>query len=178
MIKNQSTFLITILLSLSINLKSQTKTSPKTQYEELGKVSWHRNYEEAILLSKKEKKHILILFQEVPGCATCKNYGHNVLTHPLMVESIENMFIPLVIYNNKAGKDKLILQKFNEPAWNNPVVRIIDASGKDIITRISGQYSSIVLFEAIKAAIKIRNETLPEYMKLLEKELLSKKIQK
>lgn len=172
MIKNLSILLVTILF-LPIYLKSQTKTSPKNQYEELGKVSWYRDYTAAVALAKKEKKNILILFQEVPGCATCRNYGQNVLTHPLMVESIENMFIPLVIYNNKGGKDKLILQKFKEPAWNNPVVRIVDETGKDVVTRISGKYSSTALFSAMKKALTITENPLPEYMQLLENELFS-----
>ena len=49
----------------------------------------------------------MLLFQEVPGCSTCRNYGHNVLSHPLMVEAIESLFVPLAIFNNKEGKELL-----------------------------------------------------------------------
>ncbi len=34
---------------------------------EVGKVDWGRDYEAALAASKKTKKPILILFQEVPG---------------------------------------------------------------------------------------------------------------
>ena len=93
---------------------------------ELGKVHWIRNLDEAKLKSQRECKPILILFQEVPGCATCRNYGSDVLSQPLIVEAIETYFIPLAIYNNKGGHDGEVLLMYNEPAWNNPVVRIVD----------------------------------------------------
>src|SRR6186713_1335302 len=81
---------------------------------ELGNVHWLRSFDEAEARSKKESKPILILFQEIPGCETCKNYGSNVLTQPLIVEAIETEFIPLAIHNNKGGHDAEILRRFNE----------------------------------------------------------------
>ena len=65
---------------------------------ELGDVHWMRNYDEAVAESKRQCKPILILFQEVPGCQTCRQYGSEVLTHPLIVEAIETHFIPLAIF--------------------------------------------------------------------------------
>src|SRR6187551_2627078 len=100
---------------------------------ELGDVHWLRSFEEAQIKSKKEGKPILILFQEIPGCQTCKNYGSEVLTHPLLVEAVETHFIPLAIHNNKSGKDAEVLKQYNEPAWNNPVVRIVDSNGADLV---------------------------------------------
>lgn len=150
---------------------AQEKTSPKNQDEELGKVSWYRNYHEALSASKKQKKPVLLLFQEVPGCSTCRNYGHNVLSNPLLVEAIESEFIPLAIHNNKGGEDKKILDLYNEPSWNNPVVRIVDQYGKDLTDRISGNYSAIALYKAMVQVMKIENKAIPKYMELLGEEL-------
>ena len=72
------------------------------QSEELGQVHWYRSYDKALAVAAKE----------VPGCSTCRNYGHNVLSHPLMVEAIESLFVPLAIFNNKSGKDKNILDQY------------------------------------------------------------------
>lgn len=162
---------IFIIFSIFFNANAQQKTDPKNQDEELGKVSWYRDYDEACALSKNEDKPILILFQEVPGCATCRNYGHDVLTNPMMVEAIENEFIPLVIFNNKGGKDKVILQKYNEPAWNNPVVRIVDENGENLVDRIAGNYSARGLYNAMVKTLKLQGKPLPEYIKLLGDEL-------
>lgn len=164
---------IIIIVMCFFSVSGQQKTNPNNQSEELGKVTWYRDYDEALNKAKAENKEVLILFQEVPGCSTCRNYGNNVLSHPLMVEAIENLFIPLAIYNNKGGKDKQILQLYNEPSWNNPVVRIVNAEGDNVVNRISGNYSAKALYNAMKTALGKANKSTPEYMKLLGSELTS-----
>ena len=158
---------------VSLTLYAQERTSPTSQNEELGKVSWYRDYQTALQLSKEQNNPILILFQEVPGCSTCRNYGKNVLSHPLMVEAIENLFIPLAIFNNKGGKDKQVLQRYNEPSWNNPVVRIVNQYGANIVNRISGDYSNLTLYKAMVKTLKSENTPIPEYLDLLGLELTS-----
>ncbi|WP_435622926.1 VPGUxxT family thioredoxin-like (seleno)protein, type 2 [Flagellimonas sp.] len=153
--------------------KAQTDFSAKS--EELGKVHWYRNYDRAVAESKKTNKDILILFQEVPGCATCRNYGQNVLSHPLMVEAIETSFVPLAIFNNKGGHDAEILKRYKEPSWNNPVVRIVDSKGRNLVRRIAGDYSAATLLQRMTEALASRGELTPGYMELLKQELSAKK---
>ncbi len=143
------------------------------QIEELGKVKWNGSLEQTQLISKNTGKPILILFQEIPGCQTCKGYGRQVLSHPLIVEAIESYFVPLVVYNNKSGKDKEVLDYFKEPAWNNPVVRIVDSNLKEIGERLSGNYSSYGLVAKIVACLIQKNIPIPIYLKLLEEEVLA-----
>jgi hypothetical protein len=138
---------------------------------ELGNVQWLRTMDEAQARSKKECKPILILFQEIPGCSTCRNYGSEVLRHPLIVETIETYFIPLAIYNNKAGPDAEILQRYNEPAWNNPVVRITDEKGKDVASRLNGNYSTLGLADLMTNVLIKTQGKAPVYLQLLTDEL-------
>ncbi|MBW1298668.1 VPGUxxT family thioredoxin-like (seleno)protein, type 2 [Aquimarina litoralis] len=161
------------LLLIGPLLFAQQTTNGYNQSEELGKVAWLRDYDTALKLAKKENKDVLILFQEVPGCSTCRNYGHNVLSHPLMVEAIENSFVALAIFNNKGGKDAEILRKYKEPSWNNPVVRIVDHTGQNVVNRIGNDYSAIRLVQSMKEAIETKGKVIPEYINLLEKELLA-----
>lgn len=173
-INHQTIYLLIIaLLVPSATIVAQEKTNPNTQSEELGTVSWYRDYDAALQLAKTQNKDVLILFQEVPGCATCRNYGHDVLSHPLMAEAIENLFVPLAIYNNKGGKDKKILQKFKEPSWNNPVVRIVNKDGDNTVDRISGNYSAIALYKAMQESLFKAGKDTPGYMKLLGDELFA-----
>lgn len=167
----KQSILSVFLLLFSFVLLAQNKTSPKNQNEELGKVSWFRDYDEALLQAKKEGKAVLILFQEVPGCSTCRNYGHNVLTHPMMVEGIENLFVPLAIFNNKGGKDKEILEKYNEPTWNNPVVRIVNADGQNLVERVAGNYSTKGLYNSMVEALESQKKEVPNYFKLYGQEI-------
>lgn len=80
---------------------AQKRTPPQKQAQELGKVAWYRDFDQALAQSSKEDKPVFILFQEVPGCLTCRNYGKGVLSHSVIVETIEEYFIPLAIFNNK-----------------------------------------------------------------------------
>lgn len=142
---------------------------------ELGKVHWLRSMDEAVSRSKTECKPILILFQEVPGCETCRQYGNEVLSHPLIVEAIETLYVPLAIYNNKGGHDAEILKKFNEPSWNNPVVRIVNDKGADVTSRLSGNYSALGLTEMMINALIKSHGKAPVYLQLLADELAAKK---
>lgn len=138
---------------------------------ELGDVHWLRSFDEAQVKSKKEGKPILILFQEIPGCQTCRNYGSEVLTHPLLVEAIETNFIPLAIHNNKGGEDAAVLKKYNEPAWNNPVVRVVDSNGADLVSRLSGNYSAAGLSAILTTVLIKQKGKAPMYLQLLTDEL-------
>jgi len=142
--------MITMRLIIGAIIIAFTSTSLFSQNtQELGDINWLRSYDKAISESKLAEKPVLILFQEVPGCATCRNYGDNVLSHPLLVDVIEHYFVPLAIFNNKGGEDKKILNMYDEPTWNNPVVRIVDESGKNLIDRINGNYTAAGLLSGI-----------------------------
>lgn len=154
-----------------LTLTSTTNDIPNP--EELGQVKWLRNYDQAIQQSEQTGKPILILFQEVPGCSTCRRYGKQVLSHPLIVDAIENEFVPLAIHNNKGGADKKVLKSFGEPAWNNPVVRIIDAKRKALTPRIAAQYTRYDLVKGMQNALKNAGKQSPEYLQLLTAQLES-----
>ena len=98
-------------------------------------VSWGRELDLALKTSKDSGKPVFALFQEVPGCAGCQQFGRDTLSNPLIVEAIETDFTPLLIHNNKSGKDADVLQRFGEPAWNYQVIRFLDAAGGDILPR-------------------------------------------
>ena len=138
---------------------------------ELGQVNWLRNMPDAIQQAEKTDKPIFLLFQEVPGCSTCQNFGKEVLGHPLIVEAIETYFVPLAIFNNKGGSDKQVLGAFKEPSWNNPGIRIVDQNRKDIIPRHSGRYTPGSVVQTIVKAMKKDHQPIPEYLQLLQDEL-------
>ena len=159
--------MINIILILFSTIFNANVENP----EELGKVKWIRNYEQALTLSKSHDKPVFILFQEVPGCSTCKNYGNDVLSHPFIVEAIEDNFIPLVIYNNKGGKDGEVLKKYKEPTWNNPVVRVVDHQGDNIVDRLAGNYNIEGITNTIISSMLASNKLVPDYLHLLAEEL-------
>lgn len=164
---------ILFFLLLNHNAFCQPFHYPKNNPVELGKVKWIRDYDEAIRKSVEKDLPIFILFQEVPGCANCTKFGNTVLSHPLIVEAIESCFVPLVIYNNKGGKDKLILEKFNEPSWNNPVIRIINDKGSDIVKRQADFRSPSETVSTIIKALESSAKSVDQYLQLLHQEMLA-----
>lgn len=138
---------------------------------ELGSVRWYRDYASALQLAQKSHKPLLILFQEIPGCQTCQRYGQKVLTHPLIVDAIEHYFVPLAIYNNRGGADAAILKKYGEPAWNNPVVRIINAqTEQDLVGRVGNNYTPAALVQALVQALSKNRGQVPEFLTVLQQE--------
>lgn len=148
-----------------------SRMTGEPQPEELGQVNWYRSIDEAQALSKKTQKPILILFQEVPGCMTCRRYGNGALSHPLIVEAIESEFVPLAIFNNKRGGDAKVLNYFGEPSWNNPVVRIVNGKKQDIVPRLGGNYTEYGLVNSMLLALQASNRVAPRYLQILAEEM-------
>jgi hypothetical protein len=148
--------------------------APTGNPEELGKVQWLRDLDAGKAEAQKTGKPILLLFQEVPGCSNCTRYGNTTLSDPLIVEVIETYFVPVCIYNNKGGKDAEALQRFGEPAWNNPVVRIVRADYQDIVLRMPDFRSSLPLVNGMRRALELTGHEVPRYLELLEEELAAR----
>lgn len=149
----------------------QSNQSPINQPEELGKVHWLRDLDLGKAEAQKTGRPILLLFQEVPGCANCTRYGNTTLSDPLIVEAIETYFVPVCIFNNKGGKDAEALRIFGEPAWNNPVVRIVRNDYQDVVLRMPNFNSSLQLAHGMRRALDLTGTTAPRYLELLEEEL-------
>ncbi len=153
---------------------NQAIRQSSSQPVELGQVHWLRDLDAGRIESQKSGKPLLILFQEVPGCSNCTRFGNNTLSHPLIVEAIETYFVPVCIYNNQGGKDAAALKLFNEPAWNNPVVRIVRADNQDVVLRMPNFNSSLPLVNGMRRALDLTGTTAPKYLELLEEELAAR----
>ncbi len=140
--------------------------APALEAAELGRVRWRRDFDEALAEASAEKP-AFVLFQEVPGCSTCVGFGRGPLSLPLVVEAIEDLFVPVLVFNNKGGEDGKRLTRFGEPAWNNPVVRFLDASGADVLPRRDGVWTTAGLVERMRAAL---GERAPSYLEIVEQE--------
>jgi Peptide methionine sulfoxide reductase len=138
--------------------------------EEVGKVHWGRDPDAALAASKQSGKPVFALFQEVPGCAGCRQFGRDVLSHPLIVDAIETEFTPLLIHNNAGGGDAEALKRFSEPAWNYQVVRFFDASASDLIPRKDQVWTTGPLAGRMVSALGKAGRTVPPYLKLVAAE--------
>ncbi len=134
---------------------------------EIGKVIWGRDLEGAFQKAKGSKKPIFLLFQEVPGCSGCQQFGKEVLSDPLIVKVVEESFIPVFVYNNRSGKEAEVLKRFQEPAWNFQVVRFLNEEGRDWIEREEGIWTREALAKRMKIVLEKAKNAIPEELSLL-----------
>jgi hypothetical protein len=57
-----------------------------------------------------------------------------------------------------------LLKRFDEPSWNNPVVRYLNADEKDLIERKDGVWSTTGTVQRMIAALKAANRDVPDYL--------------
>ena len=158
---------LTILITLAIGAAVYGGEMIKNPIE-VGDVQWGRDLDTALENSAKTGKPVLVLFQEIPGCAGVQKFGREVLTNPLLVEAIENEFFPVLVYNNrKGGMDEQLLKRFNEPAWNYQVIRFLDAEGRDIIPRKDRIWTLSDVASRMIEALTVVNRPVPKYLKAL-----------
>ena len=153
--------LATTLLASSIAGAPRVNPEP-----ELGLVRWGRDLDQAFAASRTSGRPVLALFDEVPGCATCRGFGQEVLSHPLLAEAIEHEFVPLFVANCRPGRDAEVLARFDEPTWNNPVVRFLDARGHDVIARVDDVYSAHEIAARLVSALQAAGRPVPAYLAL------------
>ena len=79
---------------------------------------------------------------------------------------MEDLFVPVLVYNNKP-EDKTVLDSFSEPAWNNPVVRFLDSSGRDLIERKAGVWSMGPLAKRMADSLVASKRDVPKYLQLV-----------
>lgn len=142
----------------------------RSQPIETGAVEWMRELNDALAASEETGRPVFALFQEVPGCAGCKQFGKDVLSDPFVVEAIEREFIPLLIHNNSGGRDAEVLRAFGEPAWNYQVVRFLNAGGDDIIERRDRVWETGPLLARMVSTLEVAGREVPDYLRLLERQ--------
>ena len=135
---------------------------------EAGDVEWGRNLDAALQKSGITGTPVFVLFQEIPGCIGCQTFGSEVLTNPLLVEAIETLFIPVLVYNNRPGTpDQKWLQRYSEPAWNYQVIRFLDGDGSDIIPRKDRVWSIWGVASRMIDVLEKQGRVVPQYLTAL-----------
>src|SRR3546814_5721662 len=89
-----------------------------------------------------------------------------------MVELIADRFVPVAIFNNHPGADAEILRRYDEPSWNNPVVRFLGPDGAELLPELADRYDALGLHEKITAALERLGDDVPGYFRLLGRDLL------
>lgn len=160
-------FVSTFALAQDSTRAEWLKSTLKNPIKEIGTVKWRRDFEAAKKISEESGKPVFLLFQEIPGCQGCQDYGQEVLSHPLLVEAIEDLFVPVLVYNNKPGQDEKLLKHFDEPSWNYPVARYLDSDEKDLIVRKDKIWTVGATVDRMIAALEKAEREVPTYLQTI-----------
>ena len=82
------------------------------------------------------------------------------------MESIETDFVPVAIHNNRPGPEAEFLKRYDEPAWNFPVMRFIDADGKDLLPRRDRIWTTNEVAQRLVEALRAAGRDVPAYLDL------------
>ena len=82
--------------------------------------------------------------------------------------------MPACIYNNRK-EEAALLNSFDEPAWNNPVVRVLSADRKDLAPRVNDDWTLGGLAQARVAGLQASKRPVPAYLELLAREEQARK---
>lgn len=89
-----------------------------------------------------------------------------------MVEAIEREFVPVAVRNNVDGYEQELRERFEEPAWNNPVVRFVDADGADLIPRKDRVWTTDALLARMLETLAAAEREVPAWLDLYAQETL------
>ena len=94
-----------------------------------------------------------------------------MLSHPLLVEAAETLFVPIAIRNNTAGDaDAEVREHFGEAAWNNPVVRFLAADERELAPKLHDDWTAAALAHGMVTALQKARRDVPAWLDLLAAE--------
>ena len=79
----------------------------------------------------------------------------------------------MVIRNNVPGYEKEILERFDEPTWNNPVMRFVDGKGADVIPRKDRVWTTAGVLERMQESLVAARRDVPVWLRTTAHETAS-----
>jgi len=155
--------------------RAGNRSTHSQEYEEqvLGRVRWMTSLEEAQVLADAEDMPILILHQNVSDNGRSLEYGTTVLDHPLVVEAIESLFIPVAFFQGGSGMDETYADLLGDLAPSALEVWITDSDFNDVAPRLGESHTIHELLGAMIEAYGWRGKDVPEYVKILHTETVN-----
>lgn len=140
------------------------------RYQTLGRIHYEPSYSRAREVAQTTNRPLFIIVSENTETRACQEFGRDVLSHPLIVEAAESLFVRVVV--DSPASIKRSLRKGNRKGCNSPEVRVVDArSGKDIVPLVADVRLTVgAVASAMVYALKKIGVSIPHYLKLLLEE--------
>ncbi|MDC1141550.1 hypothetical protein OAU50_00530 [Planctomycetota bacterium] len=139
----------------------QPETEPKSESDaeepiQLGRIDWKLGLDDAAKQAKELERPMLVLFQDRSEAS--KTLADHALTHFLIKEAAENLFVPVVITDDQKLVKKHQVKEF-------PALRILNSRKKNIIKPAKETTPATFASDMIAALEDLKVET-PGYLEL------------
>lgn len=154
---------------------------------ELGGISYlfmsaNTKFSSVAKISDKADRPILLIVQQAPGSRLAREFGANVLSHPLVVETAEDLFVPVALIRGSNGNHAAsvadgngyadTLSKYDQPASITPLIRIMNSEGVDLVPPIADKGCTIgnitsAMTQALESHNRVMEYPYPRYLKHL-----------
>ncbi len=165
--------LIALFAILTASYASATQTGEITReggiISGLGRVRWIEDYDRALVTAKD---HALPLFVFVQGKSFPEQIGKGgdtVLRHPLIVETVETLFVPFAVRADSSER-RSVLERLGEVPVDETVIMIRDSRGEDLVPSLSWDGTARSLVETVISAYERTDRQVPRYVEILHEE--------
>lgn len=79
----------------------------------------------------------------------------------------------MAIRNNVEGYEREVLERYDEPTWNNPVVRFVDGDGADVLPRKDRVWTYGGLIGRMASALAAAERSVPDWLATVSQETAS-----
>lgn len=80
----------------------------------------------------------------------------------------------MALNSTSGDADALTRKRFDEPAWNYPVMRILDGEGKNLMPRVANRWNMAGMTFALTEGLKAAEAKVPAWLDLLDQEARAK----
>lgn len=91
----------------------------------------------------------------------------------MIVEAAETLFVPVAIRNNTEGDHEAeIRESFQEPSWNNPVVRFLGPDRRELAPRLHRRkhWSRAAVADGMRRALEASGKEVPAWLSAFAEE--------
>ena len=134
------------------------------------------SFEQALEESKETDKPVLIIFQIFHGVPAAVAIGKTVLSHPLLIEAADSLFITVSVdVGGTTQHDVRLLSRYHESRNHETAIHIVNSKGQDLVLKLEGSRCSIGnVAKAMRGVLERKALKVPTYLKLLEAEFIAR----
>ncbi len=143
-----------------------SELNPVDKNSKLGRVHWLESYSEALERAETENKPILVFIYNSSNYLVPDN---SALIHPLTVEAIESLFVPVAFSEQKGNLSKRLEMVDLQTVFDS-VILITDTQGNELTQKLYNSQAVAPVTEILTSSLYNAGYPIPEYLQVIHSE--------